>query len=90
MPVSVLEAYASGTPVVSTSPEGMSYLVEHERTGLLSPVGGAEALAANIIRVLRDPQLCRKLTINAKEEMHRYDWSQVQKQWLNTYSTLLK
>lgn len=90
MPVSVLEAYASGTPVVSTSPEGMSYLVEHERTGLLSPVGDAEALATNTIRLLRDPQLCSKLTINAKEEMHRYDWSQVQKQWLNTYSTLLK
>jgi len=90
MPVSVLEAYASGTPVVSTSPEGMDYLVDHERTGLLSPAGNAEALAGNIIRVLRDPQLCRNLTINAKEEMHRYDWSEVQKQWLNAYSTLPK
>lgn len=90
MPVSVLEAYASGTPVVSTSPEGMDYLVEHERTGLLSPVGDAEALALNVVRVLRDSQLCRKLTINAKEEMHRYDWSQVRKQWLDTYSTSLK
>jgi len=34
MPVSILEAFASGTPVVSTAPEGMRYLVEHGRTGL--------------------------------------------------------
>ena len=36
MPLSVIEAFASGTPVVTTSPECMPYLVEHERTGLLS------------------------------------------------------
>ena len=39
MPVSVLEAFASGMPVVSTAPEGMDFLVEHERTGLLSKPG---------------------------------------------------
>ncbi len=35
-PVSILEAFASGTPVVSTAPEGIRYLVDNERTGLLS------------------------------------------------------
>ena len=39
MPLSVIEAFAAGTPVVTTSPECMPYLVRHERTGLLSPVG---------------------------------------------------
>ena len=33
MPLSVIEAFASGTPVVTTSPECMPYLVDHERTG---------------------------------------------------------
>jgi glycosyltransferase involved in cell wall biosynthesis len=31
MPVSVVEAFASGLPVVSTEPESMRYLVDHER-----------------------------------------------------------
>src|SRR5208337_481173 len=53
MPVSIIEAFAAGTPVVTTSPECMPYLVQHERTGLLSPVGDEKALAANVIRVLR-------------------------------------
>src|SRR5580692_2961279 len=37
MPVSVLEAFVAGLPVVSTAPGGIRYIVEHERTGLLSP-----------------------------------------------------
>ena len=33
MPVSILEAFASGMPVISTAPEGMRYLIENARTG---------------------------------------------------------
>jgi len=57
MPVSVLEAFACGTPVISTAPEGMRYLVEHGHTGLLSQPGDVDALAENVIRVLREPEL---------------------------------
>jgi glycosyltransferase involved in cell wall biosynthesis len=88
MPVSVLEAFAAGTPVISTSPEGMRYLVEHGRTGLLSEPGDAEALAQNVIRVLRDPQLARRLNLNAVEEIKRYDWTKVRSQWLDAYRAL--
>jgi glycosyltransferase involved in cell wall biosynthesis len=88
MPVTVLEAYASGTPVVSTSPEGINYLVQHERTGLLSPVGDADALAANIIRVLRDPQLASRLISGGLEQLEQYRWDVVQEQWLNIYRSL--
>jgi glycosyltransferase involved in cell wall biosynthesis len=88
MPVSVLEAFASGTPVVSTAPEGIRYLVEHERTGLLSPPGDAEALAANVIRVLKDRQLATQLALNARAECERYSWSTVRGQWLEVYRSL--
>ena len=53
----VLEGFGAGTPVVTTSPESIPYFVEHERTGLLSAVGDSKALAANVIRLLRDPDL---------------------------------
>jgi glycosyltransferase involved in cell wall biosynthesis len=88
MPVTVLEAYASGTPVVSTSPEGINYLVQHERTGLLSPVGDADALATNIIRVLRDPQLASRLISGGLEQLEQYRWDVVQEQWLDVYRSL--
>jgi hypothetical protein len=88
MPVSILEAFASGTPVVTTAPEGMLYLVEHERTGLLSEPGDAEALAGNVMRLLREPELASRLAFNAHEEVQRYSWKIVRQQWLETYHSL--
>ncbi len=89
MPLSVIEAFASGTPVVTTSPECMPYLIAHERTGLLSPVGDAKALAANVIRLLSDPALAAGLAKNAHNESQNYTWQAVRKQWLNTYRELV-
>ncbi len=89
MPLSIIEAFAAGTPVVSTSPECMPYLVEHERTGLLSPVGDEKALAANVIRLLREPALAALLARNAYQQSRNYSWEAVRKQWLNTYRGLL-
>jgi glycosyltransferase involved in cell wall biosynthesis len=89
MPVSVLEAFASGTPVVSTAPEGMRYLVDHERTGLLSPPDAAAPLAENILRLLMDDELSSRLAVNAYEESSRYRWMTVREQWLSAYRTLM-
>jgi glycosyltransferase involved in cell wall biosynthesis len=89
MPVSILEAFASGTPVISTSPEGMRYLVEDGRTGLLCDPGDFAALAQNVLRVLREPQLALRLSSNALEDLRRYKWDTVRKKWLNVYRALM-
>jgi len=85
MPVSVLEAFASGTPVVSTAPEGMQYLVQHEKTGLLSEPGDEIALARNVIRLLQDPDLGFRLARQAYHQSQQYHWSRVREQWLEIY-----
>lgn len=89
MPISILEAFASGTPVISTSPEGMRYLVDHGRTGLLSEPGNSEALAENVLAVLRDPELGLRLATNAFDELRRYRWESVREQWLHAYRALV-
>ena len=89
MPVSILEAFASGTPVITTEPEGMRYLVDDGRTGLLSKVGDSGALAANVLRVLRDPDLAQRLSANAFAQIPLYSWEQVREQWLNIYRELV-
>jgi glycosyltransferase involved in cell wall biosynthesis len=89
MPVSILEAFASGTPVVSTEPEGMAYVVEHGRTGLLSAPGDAQALAENVIRLLQNGELAERLAANAREQIQTYSWAPVREQWLGLYRNLL-
>ena len=89
MPVSIIEAFGAGTPVVTTSPESIPYFVEHERTGLLSAVGDEKALAANVIRLLRDPALAARLAQNAYQESRKYTWDVVQAQWVAVYRELL-
>lgn len=88
MPVSVIEAFGAGTPVVSTSPESMPYLVDHERTGLLSKVGDDKALAANVVRLLRDPVLASAWARNAFNESRKYTWQAVREQWVDVYRQL--
>jgi L-malate glycosyltransferase len=89
MPVSILEAFASGTPVVTTAPEAMRYIVDHGRTGLLSQPGDAGALAENILRLLDDSELARRLAQNAFAESTRYRWESVREPWLSVYLDLV-
>jgi len=89
MPVSIIEAFGAGTPVVTTAPESMRYLVEHERTGLLSEPGDSSALARNVVRLLRDPDLAAGLAWNAYQESQRYRWAAVREQWLEIYRSLM-
>lgn len=87
-PVSILEAFASGLPVISTAPDGIRRLVEHERTGLLSETGDVATLASNVLRILREPGLSARLTRNAYHECARYTWEEVRGQWIKIYNSL--
>ncbi len=61
LPVSILEAMASGLPVVATEVGGIAELVADGRTGLLVPSGDVTALTAALTRLLDDPDLRRRM-----------------------------
>jgi glycosyltransferase involved in cell wall biosynthesis len=51
------EAMMRGVAVVASASGGLAEIVEHERTGLLVPPGDTNALAAALLRLVRDPAL---------------------------------
>jgi glycosyltransferase involved in cell wall biosynthesis len=88
MPVSILEAFASGSPVVTTGPESIRCMIDHERTGLLCEPGDWKSLAENVLRLLRDSDLAQRMSIAALKETKRYQWECARSQWLGLYRSL--
>lgn len=87
MPLSIIEAFACGTPVVTTDAGGIPYLVKHEETGLLVEREDFAALARETMRVLEDADLRRKLIRQAGEEARqKYSWESVREKWLKVYA----
>lgn len=56
-----IEAMATGTPVLGIDNGGTPEVVEDGVTGLLSPLGDDAALAANLLRLVDDPDLRRRM-----------------------------
>jgi len=61
LPMSILEAMASGLPVIATRVGGVPDAITHEREGLLVEAGDVELLAASIVRLLKNPEQGRRL-----------------------------
>lgn len=85
MPISVLEAFASGVVLVSTAAGGIPDIVTDGVGGLLAPVGDDAALAACVCRVLRDPALAARLRASGLEAAAAVGWSNVRPRWLASY-----
>ena len=85
MPISILEAFASGVPVVSTCAGGIPDMVEHGVSGLLVPIGDSDAMARAVLRVLQNPEIASNLRQVGLAEAEKYAWSQVRSKWLNAY-----
>jgi len=85
MPTSVLEAYASGCPVVSTDAGGVPAILSDGLTGLLVPRDDHQAAADAMLRLLDDEALARRVADAAFEGCSRYQWSAVRSQWVDLY-----
>jgi glycosyltransferase involved in cell wall biosynthesis len=69
-----LEALAAGKPLVATAVGGNMEVVVEDGNGFLVPSEDPRALAACMLRLLKDPALCAMMGRQSAELAQRYDW----------------
>jgi L-malate glycosyltransferase len=89
MPGSVIEAFASGTPAVSTDVGGVPVILTHGVHGLLAPDNDDAAIAAHVLSLLDDPDRARGMAAAARATCRAYEWDTLRGQWLSAYRSVL-
>ena len=88
--LSVLEAMASGTPVVASRLGGIPEVVVDGETGFLVEPGDVAGLRDRVGRVLGDPRLARRLGENGRElAVDRFSWTACARRCAAAYEELV-
>ena len=88
MPLSILDAFAAGVPVVTTDAGGIPYVVRDNENGFLVPRGDHEAMANTCLRLLGDDALALRVGDTARQEcIDRYAWPVVAEEWEALYQS---
>ena len=87
--LSIMEAMASGCPIVSTPVGGITELVHSGENGLLVPVGDVHGFAEAIERLLDDKALRDRLCAAAKETVKRFSWDVSAEKTIELYNRVI-
>jgi glycosyltransferase involved in cell wall biosynthesis len=77
VPISILEAFAAGLPVVTTRAGGIPLLVQDGRNGLLVDLNDHLGMARQVFRLLEEPELAHSLTRHGRETAMLHSWHAV-------------
>ncbi|MDP2921596.1 MAG: glycosyltransferase [Candidatus Omnitrophota bacterium] len=87
----IIEAGASGVPVIATRIGGAVEIVEDGRTGLLVKPGDMLETVNSIIRVLKDRELARNMAIEARKKVEReYNLAKMAEDTIRVYEEACK
>jgi len=88
MPVSILEPFRCGLPVVSTNAGGIPYFVKDGENGLLVNKDDHIAMAEKICYLLENPEVARRLARNGKKTAESCSWESVKSKYASLYGSL--
>lgn len=80
-PLSLLEAWVSGVPVVSTRVGMMPDIARDNETALLADVEDVNTLAHHVERLQGDPTLREQLASQALKEITNFSWNSIARRY---------
>jgi colanic acid/amylovoran biosynthesis glycosyltransferase len=90
-PLVIMEAFASGLPVVATDVGGVSEIVHHGKNGLLNEKENAVQIAGSLIKLIENPVLRNEFGINGRKYItENYDINILNKKLEQIYLSCLR
>jgi glycosyltransferase involved in cell wall biosynthesis len=88
--ISGLEAMACGLPLIGTNVGGIPEIIEREKSGILIEPRNYEQLAKQIIRLLNDETLRKRLGKTARQRVEQiFSWDVIADRTLEVYETVI-
>ncbi len=81
----LLEAMAAGLPMVAGNVPGSKDVIEHGKTGFLVDLEHPAEFTAALERLLLQPELHQRMSLEAKKKAQDYNWDIVVDQYLRLY-----
>jgi len=88
-PLSIIEAMASGLPVVVASALGLPEIVEDGRSGFLVPPDKPEEMAERVLKLFYERPLLEKFSAASRELSERYSVQNIARIHEKNYENLL-
>ncbi|MBI2252654.1 MAG: glycosyltransferase family 4 protein [Armatimonadetes bacterium] len=85
----ILEAMATGAPVIATRVDGVPELISHLENGYLVAPDNEESLAAAILNLLENPQKLNKIKESAFIKVKSFSFEKMAQETLSLYNELL-
>ncbi|MFC1794121.1 glycosyltransferase family 4 protein [Planctomycetota bacterium] len=83
----MLEAMASGLPIVTTRCEGLAELIDGN--GLIVEQDNVEEIAKAVKRLADDPELCKQMSTAARKQAEKFDWANVAQSYIEQYRKII-
>jgi len=85
LPLTLIEALASGLPIVGSDVDSLPYFVKNGVNGFLSGYGNYKQLAQNIILILKNKKLHDKMSRKNRVQAKNYTWQKISRELLDLY-----
>lgn len=80
-PVSILEAFAAGLPVISTPTGDIVYMIKDQENGMIVPADQPGQIASAVFWLLEHQHEANLMTTAARTDVDRYTWPHVRGDW---------